>query len=91
MRHHAHRAVRSRRRLPRQGFVHVYGLHEAEAHHHQHKEHGRAFTKRRAFELANDLHKGTASGTIPKLDVQVEATEAGIATFSGSKPFTSAA
>jgi hypothetical protein len=87
MRDHAHRTVRSRRRLPRQGLVHVYGLHEAEAHHHQHKEHGRAFTEQRAFELANDLHTGRATGTIPKLEVQVEATEAGIATFSRLKTF----
>jgi hypothetical protein len=61
---HAQRTMRRRRRLARQGVVHVYGLHEPESRHHQDKQQCRPFPELRAFELANDVHYVRRSVTL---------------------------
>jgi hypothetical protein len=82
MRNHAQRTMRSRRRLTRQGIVHVYGLHEAESNHDQGESQCCPFAEQRAFELANGIHRGRRGSTIPVLDARIEPEVAGNVAFS---------
>ena len=81
MRNHAQRTVRSRCSLTRQGVVHVHGLHESEAGHHQCEKYRGPSLERRTIELALEAHSGTVNTVYPNKTRSAKPSQQKIAAF----------